>query len=89
MNTNTREQLEAIVNYVQNDVHPFKIMNDLEHYTDRREYLKDNVEVWEMRRRDHGVSGRFYFHLHRMVRRMLKTDKELEDLLTDLKELTK
>lgn len=89
MSMTTQDQLEVIVNYVQNEVHPFKIMNNLEHYTDRREYLMDNLEVWEMRRRDHGESGRFYFHLHRMVRRMVKTDKELEDLLADLKELTK
>lgn len=89
MNTRTQEQLEVIVNYVQNDVHPFKIMNDLEHYTDHREYLKDNVEVWEMRRMGHGQEGLFYFHLNRLVRRMIKTDKEIDAILADLKGLTK
>lgn len=89
MSLTTQQQLEAIVKYVTEDKSAFKIMNHLSHYTDLREYLKDNIEVWELRRAHPGPNHALYFYLYRLVRQMMKSDRELSELIENIETIKK
>lgn len=83
----TNQKLACIIGHIMATRDDFNDTLDIKDLPEHREFLKTNVEVLGERRKDPGPSGLFYFELHRFIRRMIKTDEEIEAICEKIEAL--
>lgn len=81
---NINQKLGCIVNHILDTRQDFDDILDTTPLPEHREFLKMNVDVLGERRTHPGPTHAFYFKLHRFIRRMIKSDEEIEAICEKL-----
>lgn len=76
----TNQKLACIVGFLIDDADTHDDVLDQSLLPEHREFLKQNVDVLGERRKFGGPNHQFYFQLHRFIRRMIKTDEEIDEV---------
>lgn len=83
----TNQKLACIIGHILDTQKDFDDVLDHSPLPEHREFLKLNVDVLGERRTEPGPNHSFYFELHRFIRRMIKSDEEIEAICEKLEAL--